>query len=92
MDTDRLIVERDRGAKAKDILDSPIFQEAMDGLRSLYMQQWRSSDPSDMEGRENVYQMMNAIDLLEDHLVNVLNTGDMATVQLEDLKTRKHIM
>lgn len=92
MDTDKLIYERDRGAKASVVLENPIFQEAMDGLRAIYMQQWRNSDPRDSEVRELVFQMMNAIDMLEDHLTNVMTTGDMATIQIEDIKARKHMM
>ena len=50
--------EIDRGNKAKVILSDPLFQEAFDQLRELYMNAWEQTTIKDSDTRERLWMMI----------------------------------
>ena len=76
--------ERDRGAKAKAILNDPLFIDAMNAIRALYFDAWRNSNAADSKEREHLFALFNAVDEFEGHLSSVLKTGQMAEQQINN--------
>lgn len=74
-----------RGNQAKVILDSELFQEAFDTLKSTYMNAWENSTLGDSQGRERIYAMVANLADVKAHFTTVLNTGKMAESQLDAL-------
>ena len=77
-----LTEERDRGSKALQILNNPLFVEALNTIRSSYFDAWRNSGSADSREREHYWFLFNAVDEFEGHLTNVLKTGEMAEKQI----------
>ena len=74
--------ERERGSRAKAILNDPLFVESIEALRVMYFDAWRNSNAADSSEREHLFALFNAIDEFEGHLSSVLKTGQMAERQL----------
>ena len=77
--------EIDRGNKAKVILSDPLFQEAFDQLRELYMNAWDQTTIKDSDTRERLWMMIANLGDVKAHLKTVLETGQMSEQQLDDL-------
>jgi|TARA_R110000796_G_scaffold73296_2_gene164973 hypothetical protein len=77
--------EIDRGNKAKVILSDPLFQEAFDQLRELYMNAWEQTTIKDSDTRERLWMMIANLGDVKAHLKTVLETGQMSEQQLDDL-------
>tara|TARA_B100001093_G_scaffold67721_2_gene57775 strand:- start:1930 stop:2208 length:279 start_codon:yes stop_codon:yes gene_type:complete len=92
MSDGKLNTELGRAAEAQAILSNTLFKEALETLRSSYTDAWLNSPARDEEGREKIYQFMQALKSVEDHLVSVVQTGELAKTQLEDLRTRKRLI
>lgn len=92
MDNGKLNQELGRAAEAQAILNNAIFQEAVTTIKAAYTDAWLNSPARDTEGREKIYQFMQALTAVEEHLVSVVQTGEMAKAQLEDLRTHKRLI
>ena len=77
--------EIDRGNKAKVILSDPLYQEAFDQLRELYMNAWEQTTIKDSDTRERLWMMIANLGDVKAHLKTVLETGQMSEQQLDDL-------
>ena len=84
-DEGRRAEEIDRGNKAKVILSDPLFQEAFDQLRELYMNAWEQTTIKDSNTRERLWMMIANLGDVKAHLKTVLETGQMSEQQLDDL-------
>lgn len=90
-DEHKLIREIDRGQQARIVIDSPIYREAIDGLREQLMAEWRDTTGRDTQGREQLWLAQNLLQRIEAHLTTAMTTGQMAALQLDrkrSLKTR----
>ena len=81
-----LLVEQDRGARAAGILREPLVVEAFEELRKTYVDGWSGSDPSDTDFREQCFHLLKALEAFEQHFQSVVETGKMASVQLEAVR------
>lgn len=80
MDLER---EISRGNQAQELLEHPLMVEALQTMRSRITEQWESSPARDKEGRESLWTMLKLLGNLEGHLKEVLETGKLARLQLE---------
>ena len=81
-----LIDEQHRGARAASILREPLVIEAFEELRKTYVNGWSGSDPSDTDFREQCFHLLKALVAFEQHFESVVQTGKMASQQLEALR------
>ena len=88
----KLSQELGRAAEAQEILSNPIFADAIEKLKLAYTDAWLNSPARDEEGREKIYQFMQALKSVEEHLVSVVQTGELAKAQLDELRTRKRLI
>jgi hypothetical protein len=75
--------EISRGQRAAEVLDNDLYREAFDTLKARLMQQWAESPARDKEGRESLWLMTRLLENVESHLSEIMQTGKMARVQLE---------
>jgi hypothetical protein len=71
-----------RGQKAKELLEEPLLQDSLKAIRNKLDTEWKNSPLRDVEGREKIFFLVKAIDELEAMLISELETGKLASEQL----------
>ena len=71
-----------RGQQAKDLLENPLLQDSLKAIRNKLDTEWKNSPLRDVEGREKIFFLVKAIDELEAMLISELETGKLASEQL----------
>ena len=74
--------EIQRGQQAKRILEDPIYIEALQKVSAELRQEWLNSPIRDTEGREKIYMMEKMLNVLLVQLRSVLETGKLASKQI----------
>ncbi len=74
--------EIQRGHRAKQILEDPIFVEALQKVSQELDQEWINSPIRDTEGREKIYMMRKMLGVLHVQLQSVMETGKLASKQI----------
>ena len=64
-----------RSQQAKDILENPIFIEAVNKIRSDLANEWLNSDVKNSEQRENIFIMRRMLELVVMQIKSVMETG-----------------
>ena len=75
--------EKQRGIKAKQILEDEIFVEAVQKVSSELDNEWVNSPVRDTEGREKIYMMKKMLNVLLVQLKSVMETGTLASKQID---------
>jgi len=66
------------GEEAKRILDSEVYQSAIQKLADGYQSQWMNSRPNDVNERERVYVKLQILADFVSEIKSVMQTGQMA--------------
>jgi len=74
--------EIQRGHRAKQILEDPIFVEALQKVSQELDLEWINSPIRDTEGREKIYMMKRMLNVLHVQLQSVMETGKLASKQI----------
>lgn len=69
--------EKQRSELAKNILENPVFQDAIKQIKQELYGEFLNSPARDSEGREKIYLMGKMFDLLLVHLRSVMETGKL---------------
>jgi|TARA_R100001377_G_scaffold56983_1_gene33967 hypothetical protein len=85
----KLQQEINQSNKVKDLLNNPLLQESFDKLKNLYSTSLLNTGANETETREKLWLAYNIVGKVEHHLQEILDTGKLATKQLEDF--RNHI-
>lgn len=83
----RLLAEMERARQAQDLAEHPLFKEAVETYRQRLMAEWASSPARDTEGREKLWLMLKTAEAVERHLVQLMETGKLATLQWRQKQT-----
>ena len=75
--------ERDRAAKAQALVEDSILSEAFETLVSDFHHVWENSAFEETSKREDAYRMIQAVGAVRRYLFNVIETGKMADVIIE---------
>ena len=75
--------EKIRGQQAKELLENPIFKEAVQKVSEELDLEWISSPVRDTEGREKIYFMKRMLNVLLVQIKSVVETGQLATKQTD---------
>lgn len=78
-----------RGARAKVLLQDDILKDAFEALERDYIKGWRVTHARDTDARERLWQAVNVIGKVRDHLFQVVNDGKLAQRQIDDLAERE---
>jgi hypothetical protein len=76
-----------RAHRAKAILDDELFNESFEALETEFIELWRGAKLA--EERERIWQAINILGRVRDHLGMVIGNGKIAQVELERLKSLK---
>ena len=87
----QLFREIDRGQQARDLMEHPMLVEALSNIETTIAERWKALATSDAairdsEGREKLWQMIQAVQGFKAQLQSVLETGQMAQVQRDELQ------
>lgn len=84
-----LIRESERGHKARQLMDNPIYKEAVGVVRQAIFDKWAESPVADRDGQHELRLMLKALDLIVNHIKDVADTGKLAEKQIEHEKSLK---
>jgi hypothetical protein len=83
--TDKLDAAVARGARAHALLGNELLQEAFDKLEADYVAAWKTWPAADRDGRERLWQAVNVLGKVRDHLARIVADGTLAQRELSDL-------
>ncbi len=72
-------------ARAEDLLRNELLTEAFEALDRDYTAAWRATLVRDTEARERLWQAVNIVGKVRDHLTNVVSGGKVAHRELAEL-------
>lgn len=72
--------------KAKQLFENPLFKESFDRLRKLYQDSLFNTGVKEQDTREKLWLAYNVVNKVEQHFIELLDTGKLATKQLEDFR------
>ena len=84
-----LIKEQTRGQRAKDILEDELFKESLQNLKDSYSNAIFQTGPNDELARTKIYLAYQILGKFENHFRSVMETGILASKQLEELRKKK---
>lgn len=84
----KLRTESLRGQRAVELMTDPLMVEAFDLLHARFQTEWADSPARDTEGRERIWLMQKLLKNLGGHLSEIAQTGQLASLQLEQHRTR----
>jgi hypothetical protein len=85
MTEDKLQTSISRGARAEALIKNELLQEAFKKLEDDYVAAWKTWPAADAAGRERLWQAVNVLGKVKDHLARVVADGKLAQRQLGEL-------
>ena len=85
MTEDKLHIAIARGARAEALLGNELLQDAFVRLEQDYIDAWKISPARDTDGRERLWQAVNIVGKVRDHIVKVVNDGKLSQRHLAEL-------
>jgi len=83
-------VEISRSNEAKQILESKLFQESIETLKKIYSEALlEKTGAKESDTREKLWIAYNVVGKVEQHLQTVIETGNLASKQLEDFRQQQ---
>lgn len=86
MDQTKLQSEVNRSEKARLGLSNPIFVEAIENLKKLYSQSLLNTGVNEQDAREKLWLAYQIVNKVEQHFIEIMETGKLAKKQLEDFR------
>ena len=85
----RLNLDQERGVRAEALLRNELLQEAFATLEKRYTDEWRVTKVRDTDARERLWQAVNIVGKVRDHLATLIGNGKLAQRQLDDLANNR---
>mgnify|MGYP001588606226 CR=1 FL=1 len=76
-----------RGAQAEALLNSELFKEVCQTLREEYIGAWKITHYKETEGRERLWQAVQIVGKVEDHIKKIAANGRVASQDLARIRT-----
>jgi len=83
---DKLQQEVSQSNKAKQLFENPLLKESFDKLKKLYAESLFNTGAKETEAREKLWLAYNIVGKVEQNLLEILDTGKLASKQLEDFR------
>tara|TARA_R100001086_G_scaffold239038_1_gene164174 strand:+ start:1180 stop:1428 length:249 start_codon:yes stop_codon:yes gene_type:complete len=74
------MVDDQREARAKRLLDDPLFVESFDVLEKELMALWENTGAHDVDQRESFWLAMRLLVRIKAHITSIVETGHMAKI------------
>jgi hypothetical protein len=78
-----------RRARAEALLQDAILQEAFARLEDRYIEEWRVSQFRDTDARERLWQAVNILHKVKDHLAKIVSDGKLAQREIDQLAQKR---
>ena len=78
-----------QGGQAREILESPVFNEAFDAVEKEILDKWKNSPARDQEGREKLWLMLSMLQKAKQALVQTMESGKLASLDVAHQQTLK---
>jgi hypothetical protein len=85
----KLAVAMARAARAQALIEDELLQEAFVALEERYVEEWRLSQFRDTDARERLWQAVNVLRKVKDHLSRILADGRLAQREIDALAQRR---
>jgi len=89
MNDDKIALAIHRAGKAEALRNDDMLNEAFASLEATYINAWRSTPARDADARERLWQAVNILGKVKEHLLTVVGGGKMAKAELEALHPNK---
>jgi hypothetical protein len=89
LDEIKASIAQSRGAQAEELLNSEIFKETFAALEAEFIKTWRTVAVKDVEARERLWQAVNILGKVKEHLQTLAANGRLATRDLANIKYLK---
>lgn len=82
------------GARADVLLANDVFTESFAFLERDYIEAWKQTAARDTDARERLWQAVQIVGKVRQHIVSVANNGKLARRELDDLagKERRKLL
>lgn len=90
--TDQIETDIARAKRAALLIDDDLLRECFATLEASYIDAWRRATrdtDADAAYRERIWMALRVLDKVQSHLHAVINDGQMAQAQLEELKAER---
>jgi len=67
-----------RGQDAERLINDPLYKEAFENTRDLLIQLMLQTDINQETERDRIYMTIKSLELVEQHIRSVLETGQLA--------------
>jgi hypothetical protein len=88
IDESKLRLDAARAARARALLDNELLIEAFTKLETDYVAAWKLTPARDNDGRERLWQAVQIVGKIKDHLATVIENGKLAEAELKQLAER----
>jgi hypothetical protein len=78
-----------RRARAEALLENDLLQEAFGRLEQRYVEEWRVSQFRDTDARERLWQAVNILGKVKDHLAKIVRDGKLTQREIDQLAERR---
>src|SRR5258708_38192258 len=85
----RLNADLARRAAAEALLQNDILQEAFVRLEERYIEEWRVAQFRDTDARERLWQAVNVLRKVRDHLARLVADGKLAQREIDQLTQKR---
>jgi hypothetical protein len=89
MSEDQLAAALARAARAQALIEDELLGEAFAALEARYVAEWRATQFRDTDARERLWQAVNVLRKVKDHLGRILADGRLAQREIEALAQRR---
>ena len=83
---DKLNQEISQSNKAKQLFENPLLKESFDKLKKIYSESLFNTGAKEETTREKLWLAYNIVGKVEQNLLEILDTGKLASKQLEDYR------
>ena len=83
---DKLNQELNQANKAKQLFENPLLKDSFDKLRKLYSESLFNTGATELDAREKLWLAYNVVNKVEQNLLEIIDTGKLASKQLEDYR------
>ena len=88
-DEQRLSAAVARQAHAQALLENELLQEAFVRLEDRYIEEWRLCQFRDTDARERLWQAVNILGKVKDHLAKIVRDGRLAQREIDQLAQQR---
>ncbi|HLH96431.1 MAG TPA: hypothetical protein VKW08_15050 [Xanthobacteraceae bacterium] len=78
-----------RRARAEALIADELLQQAFARLEERYIEEWRITQFRDTDARERLWQAVNVVRKVKDHLARIVGDGKLAQREIDELAQRR---